>query len=557
MPLITSTPFHNLSLRRRPDRTHLPLADSSSPKAFPSSPETGSKRTKASRRSFRRVLSVKKLNRFIGAVCVFSVTIILCKTLISIRSGDYYFSGARRSGIIFPWSAVHRHQLFTPPPLVLTKDEQLLNPQHANLLNGPDDQAHGFLNLHDTFPAKESRMIRDDDYDRYELYRDHLMKTMDLSEPIIEKQFWHNDELIGEHLPSKSDHDPNKKCYRNNWSRKFYPACNQFHELHMEVPWGRREDTDRNQFQDYDFMLRAKGSFVHVWLMARPSMLHEFLVIKRFKLADSFKLGIEDITLSQQEAVILEQLSSNERFIDIHGYCGFSTLLEGAKGELADEVMPSGGFVSQEKLDTFQKDDVMPLNDLSLTEKLDLAIVMAEALADLHGFKGGAIAHGDVYPSQWLRTYDGKLKLNDFNAAVVPEYDPVKQEYCTFDRCYLNWNRAPEDLTCGKWPADVGIDTYCMGNNIYTLLTGLWSFYWAQDIEKEVMQSVLWGNRTYVDPRYRTRSMVEGKLVELMEETWVASRYERISIFGILQRLREIKALYEIELAGKNDEAPE
>jgi hypothetical protein len=279
------------------------------------------------------------------------------------------------------------------------------------------------------------------------------MVTMNASEPVLPKKFWHNDELIGEEFPNEkiTTKHTDGQCSRNNWSRKFYSNCNQFHELHMEVPWGRRTDpeTERNQFQDYDFMLRAEGSFVLVWLMARPSMMHEFLAIKRFRLADEYQMGIVDITRSQQEAVILEQLSANERFIDIHGYCGVSTLLEGAKGELADEVMPSGGFIKQDKLDTFQKEDVMPLNYLSLTEKLDLAIVMAEALADLHGFKGGPIAHGDVYPSQWLRTYSGKLKLNDFNAASVPLRPPI-QQYLYIDRCYLNWNRAPEDMACGK-----------------------------------------------------------------------------------------------------------
>ena len=455
--------------------------------------------------------------------------------------------------------AVNRQQLFPPPPLTLSEEEQLQHPQHPNLLNGPDTEVYGSLNIHNTFPATESRRIVDDDYDRYELYRHTLMEAMNKQEPVMPKKFWHNDDLIGEQFPNEQTTTKTvQNCRRNNWSRKFYSNCNQFHELHMEVPWGQRNDieTERNQFQDYDFLLLAKSSFVHVWILARPSMLHEFLVIKRFKLeADEYRMGIADIALSQQEAVILEQLSENERFIDIHGYCGVSTLLEGAKGELTGEVMPSSGFIKQDKLDMFQKEDVMPLNYLSLTEKLDLAIVMAEALADLHGFKGGAIAHGDVYPSQWLRTYGGKLKLNDFNAAEVSEYDVVNQRYCTFDRCYLNWNRAPEDLTCGEWPADMGIDTYCMGNNIYTLLTGLWSFYyWAQD-EQAIIQSVLLGNRTYIDPRYRTRSMVEAKLVELMEKTWVANIHDRISIFGILQRLREIKALYEIELADKKEDA--
>jgi hypothetical protein len=536
--MMTSIPLHNL--RRRPDRTPLLHNDSLTPKA-----STTPKRTKP-RRRFRHAGSIPYLNRFIGAICVSSGLVILFRMLLLSKAGGRrHLSGRNGGGIIFPWSASvnrQRNNLFHPPPLELLDDE----PHY--LLNGSDNDAYGYLDL--TIPAsfrdEPARTIPDDDYDRYELYRDELMETMNTAEPIIMKEYWHNDELVG---------DKNRTCYRDNWSRKFYPVCNQFHELHMEVPWGRRDDPEKSILQDYDYLLKAKGSFVHVWLMARPSIPKEFLVIKRFKLSDkgNHKLGTEDIARSQQEAVILEQLSENERFIDIYGYCATSTLLEGAKGELAEEVMPAGGFVSQEVLDTFQKDDVMPLNALTLTEKIDTAIIMAEAMAYLHGFKGGAIAHGDIYPSQWLRTYDGKLKLNDFNAAVVPEWDPVKQNYCTFERCYLNWNRAPEDLTCGQWPCDLGIDTYCMGNNIYTLLTGLWSFYWAMDDEPAVIQSVLYGNRTYIDPRYRSRSMVERNLVELMEYTWIANIQQRISIFDVLRGLREIKRLYEIELASKND----
>jgi hypothetical protein len=531
------------------------------PKALSTAPSSGSKRTR-SRRKFQRSIALPYLNLFIGAVFLSAALVILfhMRSVVSRfteTESSPSLSQAHRSGVVFPWSAIHRHQLFPPSyPLVLSELEQLEHPEHFDLVTGPDPEAYGNLNIHDMFPVTESRQIYHDDYDRYEIYRHHLMETMNASHPMLREQYWHNDELIGEEFPDENKHNSaNKNCRRNNWSHKFYSNCNQFHEMHMEVPWGRRNDTDRNQFQDYDFLLRAKGSFVHVWFMVRPSMEHEFLVFKRFKFSEEYPMNIVDISHSQQEAVILEQLSNNDRFINIHGYCGVSTLLEGATGDFTQEIMPSSGFISQEDLDVFQKDDVLPLNNLSLMEKLDSAIVMAEALADLHGFKGGAIAHGDVYPSQWLRTYDGKLKLNDFNAAVVPEYDPVNQQYCTFDRCYLNWNRAPEDLSCGKWPADVGIDTYCMGNNIYTLLTGLWSFYWAENQEQEVMQSVLYGNRTYIDPRYRTRSMVEGKLVELMEKTWIENTHDRISIFGIVQCLREIKALYEIEVADKKEDA--
>jgi hypothetical protein len=41
-----------------------------------------------------------------------------------------------------------------------------------------------------------------------------------------------------------------------------------------------------------------------------------------------------------------------------------------------------------------------------------MALVMAESLADIHGYKGGVIAHVDFHPEQWLRTLDGKQRLS-------------------------------------------------------------------------------------------------------------------------------------------------
>lgn len=477
---------------------------------------------------FRRVKAVPYLNRLIAAVCVSSALVVLLKIVLS----SYYdtenaAAGSPPESIIFPWR-VTSTKSGAPFPAYVRRLPRAL----SQVSLSPD---YGYL----TFDAfGNSAGVRDDDYDQYELYRDERMEAMRAMYPNMPLKLWHDDEIVG---------GP-KQCYRNNWGRAVKPICNYFHEMHMDIPWSKNEDADKDVHQDFDYILKAKGSFVHVWLMVRPGT-KDFMALKRYKLNDHFPLNIKDILNVQTEAVVMERLTSSDRIMDIYGYCGFDTLIEGALGELSEEIMPSGGYVSQELLDTFQPVDVMPLNNLTLMDKLDTAILMSESIAELHGFEGGAIAHGDIYPSQWLRTLDGKLKLNDFNSAEIMDWDPWNQKYCTFGRCHLNWNRAPEDLTCGKWPADQGIDTYCMGNNIYTLLTGLWSFYWnAENHEPEVMQAVLEGNRTYIDPRYRTRSAVESKLVELMEETWVQNIEERISIFEILQRLHEIKALYEEEL---------
>jgi hypothetical protein len=49
------------------------------------------------------------------------------------------------------------------------------------------------------------------------------------------------------------------------------------------------------------------------------------------------------------------------------------------------------------------------------------------------------------------------------------------------------------------------------------------------------------GKRAFIDPRYRTRSYIEGKLVEIMEQTWLQDRTKRPSIFEVVDFLVDAK----------------
>jgi hypothetical protein len=49
------------------------------------------------------------------------------------------------------------------------------------------------------------------------------------------------------------------------------------------------------------------------------------------------------------------------------------------------------------------------------------------------------------------------------------------------------------------------------------------------------------GKRAFIDPRYRTRSYIEGKLVEIMERTWLQDRTKRPSIFEVVDFLVDAK----------------
>ena len=71
--------------------------------------------------------------------------------------------------------------------------------------------------------------------------------------------------------------------------------------------------------------------------------------------------------------------------------------------------------MKQTELDKLQVDDVRPMNNLTNHQKLDIAIAMAESIAEIHGYEGGVIIHGDIHPYQWLSNKKGEIKLNDFS----------------------------------------------------------------------------------------------------------------------------------------------
>jgi Protein kinase domain len=97
--------------------------------------------------------------------------------------------------------------------------------------------------------------------------------------------------------------------------------------------------------------------------------------------------------------------------------------------------------------------------------------------------------------------------------------------------------RAPEEFAAED--LDEKIDVFSFGNNIYALLTGLWNFY-DNDNDDEVQKMIIDGKRAFVDPRWKERSVIESKLVEVMEQCWEHDSKKRIDIFTVIQLLRKI-----------------
>lgn len=148
------------------------------------------------------------------------------------------------------------------------------------------------------------------------------------------------------------------------------------------------------------------------------------------------------------------------------------------------------------------------------------------------------IVHDDIQLCQWLRNDQGKLKLGDFNRARILGWNDAKQDYCKYEngRSYGNY-RSPEEYT--EKPLSQQHDVWSFGNNIYALLTGLWVFYDNED-DEVVSEKVVNGTRPYIDPRYRSRSFIEGRLVEIAEKCWTYDLDKRPDIFEIVEDLRRL-----------------
>jgi streptomycin 6-kinase len=126
----------------------------------------------------------------------------------------------------------------------------------------------------------------------------------------------------------------------------------------------------------------------------------------------------------------LERLTASPRIMDIYGYCATTTRLEFMPEEIEKTIEPGNGRYRANQTELDMLDNVYPRNDLTAMEKLVMALEMAEALADLHGFKDGVILHGDLHHCQFLKNSEGKIKLGDFNLATILEWNDKEEHYC-------------------------------------------------------------------------------------------------------------------------------
>jgi serine/threonine protein kinase len=179
------------------------------------------------------------------------------------------------------------------------------------------------------------------------------------------------------------------------------------------------------------YTIHSNGYFRDAWLFS--SEASEF-AYKRLRLNDNFDVDYWDMYKVHREAIVMERLTHSPRIVDIYGHCSTTILSEPMPSDVSHDIIPGDGRTSQAELDKL--DDVYPRNNFTATQKLEMALEMAEALADMHGHEGGVILHGDTHPEQWLWSRDGRLVLNDFNNAEILDWDEENQRFCGSYRKY-------------------------------------------------------------------------------------------------------------------------
>ena len=81
--------------------------------------------------------------------------------------------------------------------------------------------------------------------------------------------------------------------------------------------------------------------------------------------------------------MVMQLLQSSSRIIDIYGHCAGTVIVEAMVEDLEDEILSSDGVLPPEGLNDI--DDVKPQNNLTSSEKLFIALEMAECIAAMHG----------------------------------------------------------------------------------------------------------------------------------------------------------------------------
>jgi len=364
------------------------------------------------------------------------------------------------------------------------------------------------------------RNISERDKDRYNKERAALLKYMEK-----------HDLQSKEAYDSFDDLDFPRKCVRPQWTYKVFQNCLNVHAITYDR-------SPQHSLQDYKLEYLASGGYREAIRFTPVDGTTPFVMKSKIY---KRSLDQKDVHKINTETLVMERLSASKVTSDIYAHCGTTVVVQSGhdfKKELVPKIGRNHrGRLPQEDLDKLQVNDAQPMNNYTISEKVDMALAMAESLAETHGYEGGVIVNDDITLGQWLKTEDGSIILNDFNNAMYMAWNLEKQSYCKYYRSFKGTFNAPEE-NGGSW-VDESVDVWPMGNVIFAILTGLHPYYEHSD-SKQILKKIK-QSPPYIDPRYKTRSYAEGRMVEIMNQCHKLKPSERVDIFEVVRHLRETK----------------
>jgi serine/threonine protein kinase len=221
------------------------------------------------------------------------------------------------------------------------------------------------------------------------------------------------------------------------WQTSSYPTGNIIHEIDM-IP---RPSDDSIKFL-------GSGSERIAWKVGG-------IVLKT--MVPDINYDNRTAEVLRYDSMVMEQRTASPHIINIYGMTAASQLLE---------LAPGGEITS----DMVRK--------LSPQKKLEYAIDIAQAVADIHG-SDNTLVHGDMWIGQFLFSADGKLKASDFNQGFFQRWNKVQNIPCPMRR--ENHLKASKQISAkvmkkpleqlSGMPMSEKLDIYGIGVMLYYLLT--------------------------------------------------------------------------------------
>lgn len=418
-------------------------------------------------------------------------------------------------------------------------------------LDTPMEPDWGGLELQWTSPENDQgsssssnvpRVIADTDEAKYETEMSLHYETYASDE--VEEYFW------GYH-----DHyNPTLQSVKAAAVTHMKPNCHWFHELEFIVSTTTHNNINNNMNEEklgrWEYLASGyyRDTFQYTTTTKSFDQEDNGLVLKRQKYSQFVnRFRLEKV---RNEALIMELLTSSPRITRAYGHCAFSLAVEPAVDSISNSIIPYykdfqnyPGVLPQQNLD--YEPELRYFNNHTAVEKLAMALVIAESLAEIHGLPTGPLMLGDVALDQWLITRDdGRIVLNDFDNSVFLGWRMEEQRYSPFYSTHVGGYKAPEEVV-GDF-LDERTDMWKVGDLIYGLLTGLQPYY--DDLHQEQPDlldiKIRAGIPPFIDPRFKDQSYIEGRLVDIMMQCFQKDPADRVDIFTVVAWLRETQQIH-------------